>query len=296
MEKAKIHLNINSTFKNMSYFMMYNYDIWITISIIILVSIITIYFFLKSSIEINKVNWETEQCNPFFMPFGSILNKGVSDDFNEMNFKKCSNNLLFGISIDLKNPISSIFSIFGGIFALASSVMSSIMGFLLYLFNMIMNLFRQLILIITKLIQEISNIFNTISNVVAQVLGFVTIIYNQISILVDSIKYILPVMSTLFMVSVIIPTITFLIFSIAMLIIGYILSHFFCLGCPIVAIFSVIVPLCIMVLIFLLMILTILQSDWDYLKSGADESNLINRQTISPEYETPEKTQERMNK
>lgn len=250
--------NINDLFKDMSYFTMYNFDIWITILVVIIIIIITIFFFIKNKIESNKINWEENKCNPLFMAFGSFINKGVSDDFNVNNFKECTNNLLFGISIDLKNPLSTIFSIFGGIFKLVSSLMSSIMGFFLYLFNMIMNLFRQLILIISKIISGLSTIFQTISNFVGSVLGFFTLIFYQISLFVDSWKYIFPIMVIIFMLSIIIPTITFTIFSIAMLILGYILSHFFCIGCPIVALFSIVVPICFIFLAILYFILRIL--------------------------------------
>ena len=259
--KSRLDGNINSLFKNMSYFRMYNEDIWITILIFLVVGFVTIYFFFKNTIQIKKVNWESEKCNPLYMAYGSILNDGVSDNFNETNFKECTKNLLFGISVDLKNPISAIFSIFGGIIALASSVLSSIMGFILYLFNMIMNLFRQLLLIIQKLIASIKQTFEAVGNTVGHVLGFISVLYNQIAILIDSIKQIFPVLAASFMISVIIPTIAFLIFSIAMLFVGYALmaSIFLSwLGGIIVSIFSIITVFCILMLILMLMILSVL--------------------------------------
>lgn len=295
-KKSKYRLfdNINVMFKDMSYFQMYNHDIWITILVILIVASITIFFFFKNTVESQKINWESEKCNPLYMPFGSLLNKNVSDGFNETNFNECTNNLLFGISIDLKNPLSAIFSIFGGLFALVSSVLSAIMGFLLYLFNMIMNLFRQLINIIKKIIASTAEIFSTVSNTVGHALGFVGVLYNQISILVDSIKLIFPVMAASFIIAVIIPTIAFLIFCIIMWFVGLaLLASIFLswLGAAIMSLFSVLIVICILILIFFLLVLAVLIAAGKRVDSQTRINNLNNKEILPVEPPTVEDVQ-----
>lgn len=290
--KSSLNANINAFFNDMPYFYAYNTDIWITIVVISLVLLITIYFFYKNTVESYKVRWEEKRCNPSYMAFGSMFNKNAGDNFNQENFEQCTNNLLFGISLDFKNPISAIFSIFGGIFALASNIMRSIMGFFLYLFNLIMELFMQLLNIIKKIIASSSEVFLNVANIVGNMFGFVAVLYNQIQILVDSVRFIFPILSAAFIIGVVLPVIAFLIFSVAMLIIGYILSNFFCMGCPIVAVFLPITIIVIFVLMFLLMIAHVLT------KSSDEICNMVLRDDEKEagmscgDFPTPEEAQE----
>lgn len=289
--KSKLEYNINSMFNNMSYFVMYNNDIWLTIIILTVVFFVTSYFFFKNSIQVNRLNWEENKCNPIMMPFGKLLNPGSSSDFNENNFQNCTKDLLSGLSINIKDPISAIFSMFGGILSLASSLMSSIMAFFLYLFNMLLNFFRQLILIMQKLVGNTSEIFATVSNTIGNILGFLSVLYNQIIVVIDSIKYIFPVMAASFTVAIIIPTIVFLVVSIVMLMFGISLAagiFTMPIGIPIVVLFSVIVAIAI----FFFIMVKIIHDGFVYASDRIVDMARIkqhyNFYTIPPDYVVPE--------
>jgi hypothetical protein len=149
-----IDTNIKNVFDNMTYSEQYNYDIWFTIITIIIVLVLTIYFYIDNFIKSQRPNWKNNKCNPMYMPFADTLAGSVDADgnridpsgnFAEKNFNECLNDLTFGISLDIKQPINAIFGIFKSMFAFLASIVSQIAGFFGYLLNLIFQLFNALI-------------------------------------------------------------------------------------------------------------------------------------------------------
>tara|TARA_B110001450_G_scaffold229166_1_gene229557 strand:- start:821 stop:1675 length:855 start_codon:yes stop_codon:yes gene_type:complete len=146
--------NIINVFDNMSYSEQYNYDIWFTIIAIIIVLVLTIYFYIDNFIKSQRPNWKNNKCNPLYMPFASALAGSVDADgnqidpsgnFAEKNFNECLNDLTFGISLDVKQPINVIFGIFKNMFAFLASIVSQIVAFFMYLLNLVFQLFNALV-------------------------------------------------------------------------------------------------------------------------------------------------------
>ena len=146
--------NIKNVFDNMSYSEQYNYDIWFTIIAIIIVLVLTIYFYIDNFIKSQRPNWKNNKCNPLYMPFADALAGSVDADgnqidpsgnFAEKNFNECLNDLTFGISLDAKQPINAIFGIFKSMFAFLASIVSQIVAFFMYLLNLIFQLFNALV-------------------------------------------------------------------------------------------------------------------------------------------------------
>ena len=146
--------NIKNVFDNMSYSEQYNYDIWFTIIAIIIVLVLTIYFYIDNFIKSQRPNWKNNKCNPLYMPFADTLAGSVDADgnqidpsgnFAEKNFNECLNDLTFGISLDAKQPINAIFGIFKSMFAFLASIVSQIVAFFMYLLNLIFQLFNALV-------------------------------------------------------------------------------------------------------------------------------------------------------
>ena len=146
--------NIKNVFDNMSYSEQYNYDIWFTIIAIIIVLVLTIYFYIDNFIKSQRPNWKNNKCNPLYMPFADVLAGSVDADGNqidpsgnyaEKNFNECLNDLTFGISLDVKQPINIIFGIFKSMFAFLASIVSQIVAFFMYLLNLIFQLFNALV-------------------------------------------------------------------------------------------------------------------------------------------------------
>ena len=146
--------NIKNVFDNMTYSEQYNYDIWFTIIAIIIVLVLTIYFYIDNFIKSQRPNWKNNKCNPLYMPFADTLAGSVDADgnqidpsgsFAEKNFNECLNDLTFGISLDVKQPINVIFGIFKSMFAFLASIVSQIVAFFMYLLNLIFQLFNALV-------------------------------------------------------------------------------------------------------------------------------------------------------
>ena len=146
--------NIKNVFDNMTYNEQYNYDIWFTIIAIIIVLVLTIYFYIDNFIKSQRPNWKNNKCNPLYMPFADTLAGSVDADgnqidpsgnFAEKNFNECLNDLTYGISLDAKQPINAIFGIFKSMFAFLASIVSQIVAFFMYLLNLIFQLFKTLL-------------------------------------------------------------------------------------------------------------------------------------------------------
>lgn len=146
--------NIKNVFDNMSYSEQYNYDIWFTIIAIIIVLVLTIYFYIDNFIKSQRPNWKNNKCNPLYMPFADALAGSEDADgnpidpsgnFAEKNFNECLNDLTYGISLDVKQPINVIFGIFKSMFAFLASIVSQIVAFFMYLLNLIFQLFNALV-------------------------------------------------------------------------------------------------------------------------------------------------------
>ena len=66
---------ITNYFDNMTFYQKYNTDIWLTVIIISLFVFLIMYVCFLNAIQTEKLNWEENKCNPFYMLLGSQINK-----------------------------------------------------------------------------------------------------------------------------------------------------------------------------------------------------------------------------
>lgn len=248
---------IESFFEKQSYYDAYSFDIWVTIVIIFFVIFIVFYMHINSKIKLEKVNWETNKCNPFYMPFASVVNNQDNGKFNEDNLKNCLNGLTSNIAYDVLSPINAIFNFFLEIFKFLALIFSQALAYIMYLFNILIGIFKEFMLIIEKISTENIVIFSKINNFIGSILGFISLVYYEIVLLVDSLKLIFPMAAMSFLMGVILPTILSLSISIAILVTFVVIASMppFCIGCwawPLVATWTVVV---IFLTIFFIMVL-----------------------------------------
>jgi hypothetical protein len=176
--------NIINIFENATFNEKYGNDISITIVLIIITIFVTVYFLILGTIKSQRAVWENNKCNPFFMPFASIItdNKDsegkYKNNYNEENFNQCLNELNYEVGSSFKTPLDSMLTFIMGIFNFAASVVNQIFSFFLYLLNLILEFFKLLIGYVADLINR--------SNVVLQ--NFMSIIYFLLDT-IDIIKY-----------------------------------------------------------------------------------------------------------
>lgn len=254
---------IKSYFEKISYGEKYNLDICITILAVLFVVFVVFYLNINSRISLEKINWEKNKCNPFFMPFASTVNDGEFG-FNEKNLQNCLNDLTSNIAFDVLSPINALMNLFSEILKFFASMFSQLLAFIMHLFNLLVSLFREMMLRIERIVQENIIIFSKINDFIGKVLGFISLVYYQIVIVVDSIKLIFPIMALSFLVGVVLPALIALIISIILLavfyVIGVSLSPVFCIGCwawgPVaVWVIIVIFMMCFFILIVVLYII-----------------------------------------
>jgi len=226
--------NIKFYFNDESYYSKYSFDIWFTILAIVIVIYIVLYVYFSSRIGIEKVNWEKNKCNPFYMPFGAKINNG-SDKFNENNLNNCFNGLMNNIAVDVVSPINSISNMFNELFKFLAALGSQIFSYITYLINRILDIFKYLIQILENLLGVSVGIFSRINNFIGNVLGVLTVIYYKLLLIIDSIKLILPMFGLSFLVGIIVPSILSFVITCIVLAVFYViavtLSPVFCIGC-----------------------------------------------------------------
>ena len=237
MENKKINTlqeKLKQYFDGMSYYQKYNVDIWITIVAILIVIFIVMYTFVNSRISIEKLNWEKNKCNPFYMPFGKDINNG-SETFNGDNLTNCLNDLMSNIAFDVMSPINLLMNFFSEILKLLGSLFAHFLAWIMHLFNLLLALFRELMIRIQRIIKENLIIFASINDFVAAFLGFISILYYKLVLLVDSVKLIFPMAALSFLVAVVLPAVISLVITIILLAVFYViavtLSPVFCIGC-----------------------------------------------------------------
>ncbi len=230
----KLQEKIKNYFEKLSYGEKYNFDIVITILAILFVVYVVFYVYFSSRINLEKINWEENKCNPFYMPFAKTVNNG-GEGFNEENLKNCLNNLTSNLAFDILAPINSIVNFFSKILEFLAGMFSQLLGFIMHLYNLLVSLFRELMLRIERIIEENIIIFIEINNFIGSILGVFTSFYYQLVILVDSIKLIFPMMALSFLTAVVLPASLSLVISTIILAVFYViavtLSPIFCLGC-----------------------------------------------------------------
>lgn len=176
--------NIINIFENIGFNEKYGNDITITIVLIIITIFVTGYFLILGTIKSQRAVWEKNKCNPFFMPFASIINdnkdlKGENkNSYTKENFNQCLNELNYEVGGAFKTPLDSMLTFIMGIFNFAGSVVNQIFSFFLYLLNLILDFFKLLTDYVADLVNR--------SNVVLQ--NFMSII-NFLLDTIDVIKY-----------------------------------------------------------------------------------------------------------
>tara|TARA_B100001769_G_scaffold274798_3_gene274215 strand:- start:2628 stop:3482 length:855 start_codon:yes stop_codon:yes gene_type:complete len=247
---------ITNYFNNMTFYQKYNTDIWLTVIIISLFVFLIMYVCFLNAIQTEKLNWEENKCNPFYMLLGSQINN-KDYKFNEENLKTCLNTQTKGLTKKIFTPIDMIFNIIQAFFASLSSVFSIFMHHMAMLLNIMYRIFVMLMKYVMQLIAALSIEINKVSDGFNTLLAGVTDLYNIIMLTVNNIKLLLPMGAMAFFGMSVIPTIIAVsAIAVVVAILGGLCAFPFTapVACPIFAIF---VAILVIMYIFLIVILVI---------------------------------------
>ena len=187
---------------SLTFYNKFNFDIWTSICILLIVIYIVIYYFILNNLQ--SVDWEKNKCNPFYMPFASIINS-ESSEFTQDNYKECLNKSNFKLGVDISKPFDMVFNIFKLIFSGLSSTISIIIRFIMYFLMKIVKIFKSILARFYKIFDEFNSIFIRISDMVNHILSIFTYIYYLCAKAMELIKFVFVLIQLSFFGMVILP-------------------------------------------------------------------------------------------
>ena len=208
-ENLSIEKKINVINDNASYYELFNYDIWITIIIFIIVFFIASFYIIKSSIRAYKADWENNKCNPLMMPLASMINPELAngDDYGYTlnNFTECLNTLNAELATDMTKPIHQIKNNLDNFYTNLYSVAETTLGYLAALFTLIAQFFAIFIEKLRQLILNSQLVFITINDFFAKLVSILTVIYYTLLLLVGAYRLIFVVALLGFLLTILTP-------------------------------------------------------------------------------------------
>jgi hypothetical protein len=200
--------NINEYFQNISFNEQYNYDIWFTVVSILIVLVITIYFYVISNLSKYRADWENNKCNPLFIPFASLINPQTGEDaivYTIKNFNSCMNDLTEELAEDAVKPLNFMQEMMKGFFKMGSEMFVVIQNFIMYLINLILELYKLIGDKIQMFLTEFKMLFVNVNDLLGKILGIFSVIYYTIILLISSFKLIFVVFTMGILITMLIP-------------------------------------------------------------------------------------------
>lgn len=222
--ESGLEKKISDYFENASYDELYNNDIWFTLIVFIIVLIIALYFYIKSTLVAYRNSWEEHKCNPILMPFASVINSDKVYDNNDLeyimnNFNECLNILNEEVATDAKKPLNSILSYISNFFGILYTAFLGIKGFILYLFSLIVYFLNLINNSIQNVLLQIKLFFMNINDFLGKILSVFTVIYYTIILLIRSWKLMFAVLVMGWLLSFVVPISVGMLTTLIMLII-----------------------------------------------------------------------------
>ena len=222
--KSSLEKKISDYFENASFNELYNNDVWFTIIVILIVFIIAIYFYIKSTLVAYRNSWQDHKCNPLMMPFASIINSDKVYNNNDLeyivtNFNECLNILNEEVAVDAKKPINSIFSYISNFFGILYTAFIGVKNFIVYLFNLLVYFLKLINNSIQNMLLQMRLFFMNINDFLAKILSVFTVIFYTLLLLIRSWKLMFSVLVTGWLLSFVIPISMTMIITLIMLII-----------------------------------------------------------------------------
>lgn len=202
--------NINEFYDKLSYYNRYNADIWITISVIVFVTVINIYFFTINNVKSYRADWEENKCNPLYIAMSGTIKEEETinnPDFAKDIMNECLDDMNNDIANKVRTPIQAMFDIFGSMFATGARIVAQITSFITYLFGLLFKIFAAFMQRLRLIITENNFIIIQIMDFMNSVTSIITNVYYSIMLLIDSIKLSFYMMGLSFFATVILPTI-----------------------------------------------------------------------------------------
>ena len=172
-----INKSIGKLYSDAGYSKRYGGDIFITIALVIVLAGIFLYFHIINNLKVIRAKWSTEQCNPTYFPFVSIINpdpnKSAIDQMIS-HMKSCvigasqeaAENYIkpFYSQFDFLNNLGSETNMFIGMFY---GVIHNLLTAVIEIIGFLMKMVRRLMIAITSYTIKTKSIMDKMLGVIA---------------------------------------------------------------------------------------------------------------------------------
>ena len=193
MMSSNIKNELNYYFKKMSYFKKHSFDVWVTIIIIILFTILSSYFYILIKLKSLRSKWndgdETIRCNPRYIVFADIISDGKDTPFDILS--ECTLNNVANIATTSFSPFGEHFSILNVIFSILYSIVLSIKYFFIIIYKILLSVVKLIQDIIKHIWFEIYYVLIIFNDTIQKILLSGNIIYYILIELTNLIKIVL---------------------------------------------------------------------------------------------------------
>lgn len=103
--------NIETMYKNLTYFDQYGSSVLLLIVITVIVGVLCAYCYAKTHIKPIVNDWSNQRCKPYYMPFAGFITKPdnmTAIDYTMENFNYCSQNILTSITGFMLEPLTFV--------------------------------------------------------------------------------------------------------------------------------------------------------------------------------------------
>lgn len=188
IKNETINKSIGKLYSDAGYSKRYGGDIFITIALVILLAGIFLYFHIINNLQVIRAKWNTEQCNPKYFPFVSIINpdpnKSAIDQMIS-HMKSCvigasretAENYLkpFYSKFDFLNNLGRETNIFIGMFY---GVIHNLLTAVIDIIEFLMKMIKRLMIAITSYTIKTKSIMDKMFGVIATNLYIMMEIFN----------------------------------------------------------------------------------------------------------------------
>ena len=185
---------INTNFKKISFFKKFSFDIWVTIILIIVFTVLSGYFNVLANLKSLREKWNSDdieeqnkiRCNPSYMIFANIISGGKESSLD--TFRHCQISNLDPLAGFGFAPFTEHFSMLNAVFNFLYSIVIAIKGFFIMLYNIILSVVRLVLNVIENIFMEMYYILIVFNDTIKKILLSGNIIYYILVEIINIIK------------------------------------------------------------------------------------------------------------
>lgn len=185
---------INTNFKKISFFKKFSFDIWVTIILIIVFTVLSGYFNVLANLKSLRKKWNSDdieeqnkiRCNPSYMIFANIISGGKESSLD--TFRHCQISNLDPLAGFGFAPFTEHFSMLNAVFNFLYSIVIAIKGFFIMLYNIILSVVRLVLDVIENIFMEMYYILIVFNDTIKKILLSGNIIYYILVEIINIIK------------------------------------------------------------------------------------------------------------